>query len=111
MDEQEQSPQDGDQDSFACDGCGHGIITIYKAAEKLWVGDYVVLGNELIYHPDCVQELVDEALNRGVNNTPELEHYTNVELADDLATFDADFEGTTQTTLLPFIELWRKERS
>lgn len=102
-------PQDGDTDSFACDGCGHGIVTTYSQAEQLWVGDYVVLANEMIYHPGCVQELVDEALHNAKSSGYPVLSQDPGELAIELGTYDQTFEGTIPELLLPFVQAWQQE--
>lgn len=60
---------------------------------------------------DAVQTRVDESLDNGVENDYDLGSWTSAQIAEDLATYDADFECVDPRILEGFCRNWLFRRN
>jgi hypothetical protein len=57
-----------------------------------------------------LQTMLDVALNNAVNNGHNLHEWEPQAVAEDLILYSKDFENMTPETLMPYIEVWQREK-
>jgi len=57
---------------------------------------------------EITQKTVDDSMNSAVENGYTFVQFTSVEIAEDIAEYDSDFEGVDVSRFLPFVEDWKR---